>query len=966
MTTNRPSSFQSVSKWISAFVIALGVIVLAGWILNISALQSLLPGFPTMKGNTAVLFILSGISLWMQVEGQRPRIARAAAMLVALIGLLTLGEYVFDRGFGIDQVLFNDPAEGVLHPGRMSPASALCFSLIGFVLAFLDARSQNELHEYLIIAVIAMCALALLGYLYGVSSLYRIGAYSSMAVHTAINFLILSMGVLFARPQRMMMLNMAADTPGGSILRRFLPAAVGVPIFLGWLTLQGQRAGFYDTYFGLALMVASLILTLSVFIWLNAGQLTAMDIKRREINKSLHESELRFGSTLESMIEGCQIIGYDWCYLYLNDSAVKHSQQTREQLIGHTMMERYPGIENTALFESLQRCMNERMPGHMENEFTYPDGTKGWFELSVQPAPDGIFVLSSDITNRKKAEQAVLEREMKLSVLLDILPVGIAIVDAERNVSYTNSALKRILDISEEGLQNGIHRDRTYLRSDGTVMPLHEMASVRALASNKASGVVETGVVKEDDSIIWTQVSAVPVEFPDWKVVIVTSDITERKKMEQANAYLAAVVESSYDAIISKDLTGIITSWNRGAEKIFGYRADEMIGQSIRRLIPDHLLADEEKILAQISEGKVVDHFETVRLTKDGRQVEVSISVSPIKDAAGRVIGASKVLRDITERKRVENDLRNNERRLHLAASAGGVGIWDWDIVHDELIWDESMYSLYGIAKADFSGAYDAWAKTLHPEDRRFQEREVEAALRGDREYAPEFRIIRPDGTVRVIKATSQTIRDQNGKAVRMIGTNIDITEQKQAEQEILNLNAELELKVNERTAELASANEKLKQLSLLDQLTGLYNRHGFLLLAEAQLALAKRTRRNLLVFYADLDDLKQINDHHGHMAGDQALVLAARALEESFRTSDIKARVGGDEFIVLVVDAEGGDAEALLVRLQQRLAANQQSMSVGVVTWNAQMDVSMDDLIARADEAMYLEKRKKPGRFAA
>jgi diguanylate cyclase (GGDEF)-like protein/PAS domain S-box-containing protein len=737
-----------------------------------------------------------------------------------------------------------------------------------------------------------------------------------------------------------------------------------IVIVLGGIVLAGWILNI--PAFGLALMVSSLILTLSVFIWLNARQLTAMDQKRREVDDSLRESELRFRSTLESMIEGCQIIGYDWRYLYLNDSAVKHSRQTREQLIGHTMMERYPGIENTALFESLQHCMNERISGHMENEFTYPDGTKGWFELSVQPAPDGIFVLSSDITNRKKAEQAVLEREMKLSVLLDILPVGIAIVDAERNVSYTNPALKRIVDISEEDLQNGTYRERTYLRSDGTVMPLDEMASVRALATNKASGVVETGVVREDDSIIWTQVSAVPVDFPDWKVVIVTSDITERKKMEQANAYLAAVVESSYDAIISKDLTGIITSWNRGAEKIFGYRADEMIGQSILRLIPDHLLADEESILDQISEGKVIDHFETVRLTKEGRQVEVSISVSPIKDAAGRVIGASKVLRDITERKRVENDLRNNERRLHLAATAGGVGIWDWDIVKDELIWDESMYSLYGISKNDFSGAYDAWIRTIHPDDRQFAEWEVQSALRGEREYAPQFRIVRPDGVIRMLKATSQTLRDQSGKPLRMIGTNIDVTEQKQAEEEVLKLNTELELKVIERTAELASANEKLKQLSLYDQLTGLYNRHGFLLLAEAQLTLAKRTRRNLLVFYADLDDLKQINDHQGHMTGDQALIAAARALQESFRTSDIKARVGGDEFIVLVVEADGRDADALLSRLQERLAANQQSMSVGVVMWDAQMDVSMDDLIARADEAMYLEKRKKPGRFAA
>jgi diguanylate cyclase (GGDEF)-like protein len=213
-----------------------------------------------------------------------------------------------------------------------------------------------------------------------------------------------------------------------------------------------------------------------------------------------------------------------------------------------------------------------------------------------------------------------------------------------------------------------------------------------------------------------------------------------------------------------------------------------------------------------------------------------------------------------------------------------------------------------------------------------------------------------------VIKATSQTIRDQSGRALRMIGTNVDITEHKQAEEEILKLNAGLELKVVERTAELALANEKLRQLSLFDQLTGLYNRHGFLLLAEEQLAQAKQSGRNLLVFYTDLDRLKQINDHNGHIAGDQAIVAAARALQETFRTSDIKARLGGDEFIVLALEAEGCSADALLTRLHESLAGNGQSMSVGVVTWDAQVDISLDELIARADQAMYLEKKKKAG----
>lgn len=109
--------------------------------------------------------------------------------------------------------------------------------------------------------------------------------------------------------------------------------------------------------------------------------------------------------TLDNLMEGFQVISFDWRYLYVNDAVVKQSKCTKKELLGHTMMEKYPGIENTSMFKTLQRCMKERVSIHFENEFTYPDNSKDWFELSVQPIPEGIFILSIDITERKKAEQ---------------------------------------------------------------------------------------------------------------------------------------------------------------------------------------------------------------------------------------------------------------------------------------------------------------------------------------------------------------------------------------------------------------------------------------------------------------------------------------------------------------------------------------------------------------------------------
>jgi len=715
--TSSTSLFKSLSSGISLGTAAVGGLVLAGWALDNTVLKSIVPGLASMKSNAALLFVLGGLSLWMQVRGRWPwQIARFLAVVVTLVGLLTLGEYLFDRDLGIDELLFRDTSQGALHPGRMSPATAWAFLLIGLSLVYLDDRAGGPWKELLVVLVFAISSLALIGYLYGVSSLYQIGVYSSMALHTTLSFILLSVGILFSRPEGRLMGTILADTPGGNILRRFLPTAIVLPVLLGWIRLRGQQMGLYDTAFGLALMVVSLITTLTIFIWINAIRITEIDLKRKRAHESLQESEIRFRSTLESMIEGCQIIGYDWRYRYLNDSAVKHSLKPKGALIGRTMMDCYPGIEETAVFNTLRRCMEERTSQHMVNEFIYPDGSRGWFELSIQPAPDGIFILSSDITQHKLAERALLDREMKLTTLFEIMPVGISILDAERNVSYTNPALKRIFSITEQEPLKDIYKDHKYLRSDETLMPVEELARTRAFKEKREIDDVETGVLKKDNSIVWTNVSAVPVDFPDWKVVLVTSDITRRK----------------------------------------------------------------------------------------------------------------------------------------------------------------------------------------------------------------------------------------------------------QAEKEIFKLNAELEAKVEQRTAELAAANEQLYHLSLFDELTGLYNRRGFLIRAIQQMQLARATNHNLLIFYADLDGLKQINDRLGHTMGDEAIVIAGRALSETFRAADIKARLGGDEFIVMAQMAEEQDAQALVARLRQQLSVHDLSMSVGVISIDLQSGEPLDSIIHRADQTMYAEKRNKPDRRKA
>jgi PAS domain S-box-containing protein len=148
-------------------------------------------------------------------------------------------------------------------------------------------------------------------------------------------------------------------------------------------------------------------------------------------------------------------------------------------------------------------------------------------------------------------------------------------------------------------------------------------------------------------------------------------DITEQRRGEEALARLAAIVTSSDDAIVGKDLDGTITSWNRGAENIFGYAAAEVVGRSIRLIIPEDRQDEEDRVLESIRRGERIEHFETVRRRKDGTEVPISLTVSPIRSSSGRVVGASKIARDISERKRAEEALRQaQDIRDHLRESA--------------------------------------------------------------------------------------------------------------------------------------------------------------------------------------------------------------------------------------------------------------------------------------------------------
>jgi len=394
---------------------------------------------------------------------------------------------------------------------------------------------------------------------------------------------------------------------------------------------------------------------------------------------------------------------------------------------------------------------------------------------------------------------------------------------------------------------------------------------------------------------------------------------------------LQGIVDVSRDGIIGVTTEGVIMSWNRGARGIYGYTAKEALGSPISMLFDNRRGLEATSLFDKVAQGENVTQHEMVHLKKGRTPIDISLTISPIMDGKS-ITGASVVARDITERKRAAGSMA--QQAAAMKASMDGMAIIDHTGVC--IYMNDAYAKIFGYA--DTSRLVGStWEMFFFEEELNRLKEQIMPAVWRDGSWRGEAIGLKLNGSSLPLEISISSV--DGGGLVQVVR---DITERKKIE-------------------------ETLRNSSLKDDLTGLFNRRGLLKQAAPYFDFARRQKESLLLLFIDLDGMKKINDEFGHNEGDAALVSTADILNRSFRSSDIIARLGGDEFTVLVTDLNTNKDDAIN-RLHENLKAYNETetrgfklaFSIGVAQLESERMTCFEELLEQADQAMYEQKRMK------
>ena len=421
-----------------------------------------------------------------------------------------------------------------------------------------------------------------------------------------------------------------------------------------------------------------------------------------------------------------------------------------------------------------------------------------------------------------------------------------------------------------------------------------------------------------------------------------------RREADVAQRRFAAIVESSDDAILTKDLDAVITSWNGGAERLYGYTRQEAVGRPVAMLVPPALQGQERELLRRVLSGDRVDHYETTRCTKDGAVLDVSLTVSAIRDAHGGVIAISSVARDITESTRSQQSLRAADERFRVAFEEAPIGMALVDLDRRFMRVNAALTAITGYEADELEGR---GTRTIHhPDDPGVDPEALAALIAGElTQVVADRRFVHASGHPIWVALSLTCVRDGQGRPQHFLAQAQDITDRRRYE-------------------------DQLQHMADHDPLTGLLNRRAFG--RELSDHVARTTRYGLggAALMLDLDHFKYYNDTLGHQAGDELIARVADALQQRLRSSDVLARLGGDEFAVILPRADEAAARRVAAELLECVRGQGSrdrdggrsglTASIGVAFFDDEPGLAPEDVMVNADLAMY--DAKEAGRDRA
>jgi diguanylate cyclase (GGDEF)-like protein/PAS domain S-box-containing protein len=620
---------------------------------------------------------------------------------------------------------------------------------------------------------------------------------------------------------------------------------------------------------------------------------------------------------------------------------------TRSEAVGRLVAEtiippRYRGAHSVGLRRFLATGDGPVLNKRLELAALHRDGHEFPVELSISATLSGSSHIFSayvrDITERHRAEEALRASEERYRQIVETAFEGVWIIDSNNRTTFVNHRMADMLGYPpEEMLGKPV---LTFMDPDAQAA----FAANRDQRQQAHQPEHEFRFRRKDGSELWALLEASPDQDAAGTYrgsLAMVTDVTERRRAEEKLRRLAAMVATSTDGIIAIDLNGSILNWNLGAERMYGYSPEEVIGQSVGAIVPEAQSDELTALLDRMRHGEPIEPIETLRRRKDGSLVEVSISFSPLTDVNGTVVASTAIHRDISIAKRAAEALRASEERYRRIVETAYEGIWVMDARNITAFVNPRMAEMLGYTVEEMAGR--SVLDFLGADARASFASNLPDRLKGLSQQR-EVRYTRKDGTDCWTLLSVTPNLDEAGNYQGALAMVTDITERRRSQ-------------------------KALEDQALHDALTGLPNR---LLLAERlaeALVSAKSLKQQVAILILDLDHFKEVNETFGLQAGDRLLEQVGPRLQKEIRARDLVARLGGDEFAVLLPDADVTAATTvaahLLEAMERPFAVEGQHLDVA-----ASMGIAIfpndgedpDTLLSRADIALFVAKQARGG----